>query len=48
MTEVPNDFLPVKKTKLCHKKDNIKKDNESNRVDSLDYFLNEDEINKKN
>ena len=29
-------------------KDNIKKDNESNRVDSLDYFLNEEEINKKN
>ena len=26
MTEVPNDFLPVKKTKLLHKKDNIKKD----------------------
>ena len=29
-------------------KDNIKKDNEPHRVDSLDHFLNEKEINKKN
>ena len=29
-------------------KENTKKDNEPNRVDSLDYFLNEEEINKKN